>query len=40
MNLNEKNIEKKAKELLRLRNKVFILEFISKSSKSIRNECE
>jgi transposase len=40
MNLNEKNIEKKAKELLRLRNKVFILEFISKSSKSIRKECD
>jgi transposase len=39
MKLDEKNIEKRAKELLRFRNKLFILKFISKSRMSIRAEC-
>lgn len=40
MKLDEKNIEKRAKEILRVRSKLFILNFISKSDKSIRKECE
>jgi transposase-like protein len=40
MILEEKNIEKKAKEILALRNKLFIIDFISKSKKSVRKECE
>ncbi len=40
MNLEDKNIEKKAREILAVRNKLFILDFVSKSKKSVRKECE
>jgi len=40
MNLEDKNIEKKAREILAVRNKLFILDFVSKSKKSVRKEWE
>ena len=40
MTREDKNIEKKAKEIVALRNKLFILDFISKSNQSVRKECE
>ena len=40
MTPEDKNIEKKAKEIVALRNKLFILDFISKSNQSVRKECE
>ena len=40
MKLDEKNIEQRAKEILKVRNKLFILNFISKSNKSVRRECD
>ena len=35
----EKEIEKKARELNKFRRKVFILQFIGKSRKSVSQEC-
>jgi transposase len=36
----EQEIEKKAKELIKARRKLFIIKFISKSNSSICQECE
>jgi len=36
----EQEIEKRAKELIKARRRIFIIKFISKSNNSIRKECE
>jgi transposase-like protein len=40
MKLNEEEIEKRAKEIIRFRRKLFIVKFIEKSEKSIAQECK
>lgn len=40
MKIDKINVEKRAKEILTVRKKLFILDFISKSKKSIRTECQ
>lgn len=39
MKPKEQEIEKKAREILRFKRKLFILKFIEKSEKSIAQEC-